>query len=477
MRKGIGLCLTVLALMWFVPAWGEEAPQILWLDADSGLDYATGEPWTCTVETDAAGMVTVTLADASGSVTLLEEPVRAGHSTLAWDGLAEGRRLTSGRWELTVRLTDGAGRVSVAEVVSIEVTAPSLATDVTYHTPNEQSDIKCDHDVCFWTMHMGEMDEAAIWAVLTQPVTVLEGSEREQVKIRREPSENCTDYVGEVTGVSQAVHVLKQEGDWTLVEAYSSSVEGSKVAVWALPFQGWVKTSLLRERQVDQHVGVVVDKLQQRLYIFRDGHLFSTLLCSTGYPTKDAPFNETPAGEYLAVSWAGGFWSGSLYCDRGIRINDGILLHEVPCLIETDEDGNELSRDYDRCERYLGEKASHGCIRIQRLESPEGANARWLWDYLSRDRDARTKVIIWDDAGRVLGYPDDQVTLYYNPDGGKYYHSSPRCLSVKEKYWPLTAFPYGELDSEPYAKLTPCQACAPQLRREAIDEVNRKNTR
>ena len=51
MRKGIGLCLTVLALMWFVPAWAEEAPQILWLDADSGLDYATGEPWTCTVET------------------------------------------------------------------------------------------------------------------------------------------------------------------------------------------------------------------------------------------------------------------------------------------------------------------------------------------------------------------------------------------------------------------------------------------
>ena len=477
MRKGIGLCLTVLALMWLAPAWGEEAPRIMWLDADSGLDYATGAPWICTLETDAAGTVTVTLAGASGSVTLLEEQVEAGGCTLAWDGLAEGRQLASGRWELMVRLTDGAGRASVAEVVSIEVTAPSLAADVTYHTPNEQSEIKCDHDLCFWTMNMGEMDEAAIWAVLTQPVTVLEGSEREQVKIRREPSEKCTDYVGEVTGTSQAVHVLRQEGDWTLVEAYSSSVEGSKVAVWALPFQGWVKTSLLRERQVDQHVGVVVDKLQQRLYIFRDGRLFSTLLCSTGYPTKDAPFNETPAGEFLAVSWAGGFWSGNLYCDKGIRINDGILLHEVPCLISTDENGNELSRDYNRCERYLGEKASHGCVRIQRMETPEGANARWLWDNLSRDSSARTKVIIWDDAGRVLGYPDDAVTLYYNPNGGKNYHSSAKCRSVKEKFWPLTAFSYGELDDAPYAKLTSCPACAPQLRREAIDEVNEKNSR
>ena len=251
MRKGIGLCLMVLAFIWIAPAWGEEAPRIERLDADSGLDYASGAPWTCTLEASAAGTVTVTLADLSGSVTLLEEQVKAGECTLSWDGLAEGRRLTPGRWELTVRLTDGAGRTSVAEVVSIEVTAPSLAADVTYHTPNESSDVRCSHDLCFWTQNMGEMDEAAVWALLTQPVTVLEGSEREQVKVRREPSESCTDYVGEVTGMSQAVHVLQQQGDWTLVEAYSSSVEGSKVAVWALPFQGWVKTSLLRERQVD----------------------------------------------------------------------------------------------------------------------------------------------------------------------------------------------------------------------------------
>ena len=77
----------------------------------------------------------------------------------------------------------------------------------------------------------------------------------------------------------------------------------------------------------------------------------------------------------------------------------------------------------------------------------------------------------------MLGYPDDQVTLYYNPDGGKYYHSSPRCLSVKEKYWPLTAFTYGELEDEGFVKLTRCKACAPQLRMEEIDTVNEKNTR
>ena len=100
---------------------------------------------------------------------------------------------------------------------------------------------------------------------------------------------------------------------------------------------------------------------------------------------------------------------------------------------------------------------------------------KWLWDNLNRR--SYTKVIIWDEVGRVLGYPDDSVVLYYNPNGGKYYHSSPTCMEVNEKYWPLTAFTYGELEDEGFAKLTRCKACAPQLRMEEIDTVNAKNTR
>ena len=102
-------------------------------------------------------------------------------------------------------------------------------------------------------------------------------------------------------------------------------------------------------------------------------------------------------------------------------------------------------------------------------------NAEWLWKNLSRK--PVTKVIIWDEIGRQLGYPDDDYPLYYNPKGGKNYHSSPDCVLVKEKYRPLAAFTWGELDDEPYSKLTPCPGCAPQLRSEGIDTVNEKNTR
>ena len=350
-----------------------------------------------------------------------------------------------------------------------------IATDVFWHTPNERSDLLCEHDFCFWQMNMGELDEEAIWRVLTEPVTVLKGKQRQQIRIKAEPRDDCEEYVGVVTCTSQAVHIIERGDTWSLIEAYSSSEEGSLVPVFALPFQGYVKSELLQEEEVDQTYGLVIDKLQQRMYVFKEGKLFSTLLVSTGFPRADTPFAETPAGEYLMVSWTGGFWAGQLYCDMGIRINSGILIHEVPVLIKKDETTGEEIRDYNRCERYLGEKASHGCIRVQREKTPEGVNAKWLWDNLHRK--PYTKVIIWDEIDRELGYPDDDLLLYYNPKGGKWYHSQDHCTNVKDKYEPMTAFRYDQLDEKPYSKLTRCPACAPQLRKSEIDTLNKKNNR
>lgn len=346
-----------------------------------------------------------------------------------------------------------------------------LATDIFYHTPNEHSAVKCDHEICFWKMEEGRMDEDAIWQVLTQPVTVLSGKQREQVRVLARPDKDCKDYVGVVTCASQGVHVLERGEEWSLIEAYSSAEEGSAVKVFAEAFQGYVKTDRLKEEEVDQTYGLVIDKLQQRLYVFKEGKLFSTLLCSTGFAKEGKPFHETPAGEFLVVSWTGGFWSdGGLWCDMGMRINSGILLHEVPCRVLTDEATGEKKKDYSRCERYLGEKASHGCIRIQKEKTPEGVNAKWLWDNLNRK--PYTKVIIWDDLDRELVYPDDDLLLYYNPGTGEYYHAGPECAMVASKYEPMTPFRYGQLDEKPFSKLNPCPGCAPQPRKEKVDKLN-----
>ncbi|MDD3337134.1 MAG: hypothetical protein PHI98_16755 [Eubacteriales bacterium] len=57
--------------------------------------------------------------------------------------------------------------------------------------------------------------------------------------------------------------------------------------------------------------------------------------------------------------------------------------------------------------------------------------------------------------------PPPSTMLYYNPDGGNYYHLDPNCESIKEEYRPLQgSFPYSELGILPESKsLLPCIKC------------------
>ena len=79
--------------------------------------------------------------------------------------------------------------------------------------------------------------------------------------------------------------------------------------------------------------------------------------------------------------------------------------------------------------RALGRKASHGCVRVMHTANEQGLNISWLWDNLKRN----TKVLVWDDDGRVTPYPDADLQLYYNPNGGSNYHLDQNCSGVKEK--------------------------------------------
>ena len=312
---------------------------------------------------------------------------------------------------------------------------------------------------------MGVMDEAAIWGAMMQPMTVVKGEQRQVVKVYAEPSKE-SEAVGEVTCDSQGLHVLETlDNGWTLVEAYSSSIHSSKIKNWAGFFSGYIETSRLETKQPNQKYGLLLDKLTQRMYVLQEGKIITEMLISTGLVNKKQPYNETPAGEFMIVSRTGGFWSGNMWCDMALRVNGGILIHEVPCLIDGDV------RDYGPFERVLGQKASHGCIRVQRELSPEGMNMRWLWDNMK----INTRVFIWDDVGRNIPIPDAAMPLYYNPDGGQYYHSDAYCKSVKDRYLPLTGFTYGELEDSPYGKLTACPSCTPPKRVSEIEALNAGN--
>ena len=234
---------------------------------------------------------------------------------------------------------------------------------------------------------------------------------------------------------------------------------------WNQLVVGYVRSELLTERKVKTRYGLVVDKLTQRLYLFHDGGLMDTLAVSTGLADADHPWNETRSGEYVLSSPSGAFPSEKLMCNYGIRYNDGDLIHEVPHVVTAS------GKNYGDTEPKLGSRASHGCIRVQRRRTPRGVNMRWLWDRLKDQMG--TRLVIWEDwTGRQIFIPEASLTLYYNPRGGKSFHTAGTCYGVRDKYLPLTAFTYCELEDKPFRQLTACSYCNPALRTGEIEAIN-----
>ncbi len=306
--------------------------------------------------------------------------------------------------------------------------------------------------------HYDITDEEACWELLQKPITILDAEQREAIYPRVEPDGkkvNNDKLGGFINGASAAVHVLGEDEDgWTLIEGLD---------YYNRLIRGYVRTKLLKTVTPNEKYGIIIDKLTQRLYVFIDGKLWDSCLVSTGLPNDEQPYNETAAGEYLICSWVGDFDSEGMICATALRFNGGDMIHEVPHKIGYD--GKKL---YERWEALLGQKASHGCVRTQRIPTEKGLCARWLWDNIKRN----TKVVIWDDAGRKMPYPDDGKKLFYNPAGGSKYHADQLCSSVRDKYLPLEAFTYAELDSGEFLQLEACTKCQPVRRKSAIAKEN-----
>jgi len=55
--------------------------------------------------------------------------------------------------------------------------------------------------------------------------------------------------------------------------------------------------------------------------------------------------------------------------------------------------------------------------------------------------------------------PGPKTKLYYNKDGGKYYHTEAECSTVAAEYLPLASFTYKDINKSPYTRLVPCEKC------------------
>ncbi|HSK68024.1 MAG TPA: L,D-transpeptidase, partial [Candidatus Limnocylindria bacterium] len=407
---------------------GPVSPQVTRLALDSLL-VTPGSPFKVTVGVNMPGVLAAVLHIADRIHEIYHQNVGAGETVITWDGLLAGTAPPQGSHTLSVLFLDESGFPANQQHIALEIGAapvsaspqatpqPAARRDEparTFTVPTREEVPDGDPGKDYWRLPVGVWDEAAIWNVLQQPVTVIDGrDQRDTYKLRaaRDDSSSRDNILGEITMLSQGVHVIESYGDgWSLVEGYNSSYGpdnrtrrgyGDTDAL----LRGYVRTSLLKTITPRGDYGILIDKLKQRMYVFKEGKLFTELVISTGKPTRQQPWNETPTGEYLMVSRVGEFTTGNLVCRMAMRINGGTLIHEVPYILN-EETG---FWDYSSQEAQLGKKASHGCIRVQRKPNADGINMEWLWNNIRGD----TKVIIWDDQpGRYTRYPEDGLKLY-----------------------------------------------------------------
>lgn len=464
---------------------GNESPDLASV-MPSEPSMVPGSSWYIRAAANMQGTLTVRLEEQDA--LLFEGAVNAGDNDIPWDGTVSGTALPAGDYTLMVQLQDSTGFSSNAEYIPVTVEAaqdseslPEESAGLPEDTaavpeatvkpegapvaPADFSPYPAGSELNYWTLPMDITNEAAIWEVMTQPITVLKGDQKKAYALRASP-EDGAEAVGEITYDSQGVRVLETlDNGWSLIESYSSSFHGSKIEVWGNMVQGYVKTSLLQTKTPSQKYGLIIDKLTQRMYVFKDGKKFTELAISTGLISDPQKlYTETWAGEYLIVSRVGKFFSDNLQCDMALRFDNGNLIHQVPYTLNADG-----SKYFDKTEPKLGTKASHGCVRVQRKKNADGVNMSWLWDNL----ELNTRVLIWEDyKGRQVEIPSPDTKLYYNPDGGTLYHSVENCPDVKEKYLPLTAFTYGQLEEGNFANLQRCPACQPPLRQSELEAVN-----
>ena len=494
MKRIFALCLTALFLS---ASCALAAPQLSAVFADDVVLTSGQDGWYIEFEASEGGTMALELLSGVTGEKLCDlgaVQMEAGAGRLAWNGLLpDGSAVPAGMYMVGIQMKNYWGEESGKSLLSLEILAgeetavgiPSL----TMESAEETAQIIADENgvpqaTSFWDMNPDLYDldnpahQQAIWEIMMQPITVIDGAQTENIYITNQPGTRATPYkencAGELHGQSQGVHILEDDADgdgYVLIEAYSN--DGTKTdstyveSLAADRVQGYIKESRLYTDEPSRKYGILVDKLRQKLYLFEDGKIISTLLVSTGLNNANQPYNETPAGEFLTVSRVGNFNAGKNTIGRfAIRFNGGTLLHEV--LHDKNADG---TRDYSNYEPDLGQKASHGCVRIPRRKNAEGINMEWFWGNLEN----KTKVIVWDDKGRTMyrpELPDPDTQLYRNPDGGSNYHLNQNCSGVREKFLPLTGdLTYGDLDRDEFKKLTPCVYCSAPLKKATLKEL------
>ena len=252
-----------------------------------------------------------------------------------------------------------------------ETTAFSLAIEP---EPEEILPVTVTGDI----MPSRDADDSEIWRAMMQPSVVVDIDPLKHQNVYTEPDAKSGN-LGTLHGQTQGLCVLEIDDEWAKIGAWNHEE--------AEYIEGWVPVSHLKVVEPNPEYGLLVDKTNQTMTVFRNGERIETLLVSTGRMDQGKLDRETSAGCFLTGLHRVDFSTQGLKYDFVIQYDGGNLLHQIPY----SSDGN---RDFTQGKAYLGSKASHACIRIQDEPGEQnGINAYWIWTHLPY----RTRVIILDD--------------------------------------------------------------------------------
>lgn len=259
-----------------------------------------------------------------------------------------------------------------------EKSTPEYAHEAVVRVAEGQP-VQADVDVTGPIMPTPDMEDDKLWKLMQQPSVVADLEKpTDHLSVRSEKQGG--QVLGTLHGQSQAVEVIRIEGDDAYISAWNHE-SGDAI-------NGWVPRNKLKVVEPNHQYGLLIDKAKQTMKVYEGGKPIATIPISTGLISRDKLIRETAAGSFLTVGRVHSFKGENGYrYDYAIRYDGGNLIHQIGYQRKNGK------RDYAVQLSQLGSKASQGCIRVSHQPGEGGINAYWLYTHLP----CGTRVLILDD--------------------------------------------------------------------------------
>ena len=339
------------------------APYLQYVLPRSDILYLKGGVWQADYHhtTSQKPQVSIRKAGEEASQPLTWQRDPDDSRLFSWDGTLKKQKITPGDYILTFTADDPNSPAYECPLRAVNEAPPKHPLEVTppgHFLPES-------------------LDDAAVWQALTAPITVIRGRQIVRDKILAAPDEKAR-VLGLVSSGTAGLQVLELAGDY------------ARVGAWRLQDGGYMEGYILKDKLItflpNQRWGLVLDKKAQLLTVYQDGKPLGQTRTSTGIMTARAPHQESRAGAFTLGQRLPFFDNQGYRYKYALRVDGYNLMHQL---------GHPTSgqMNFDTEDAVMGQKASHGCLRIDRFPGEGDINAFWLWSNIP----SGTKLLVLDD--------------------------------------------------------------------------------